>query len=74
MLDVDEIISITINKMREDFRSSKNKRYLMYPKSCALFEHEYDMDLPDVDGRDKLSQKWSFKIEPPGNGIEFNDT
>jgi hypothetical protein len=47
VLDVDEIISITINKMRDDFRSSRNKRYLMYPKSCALFEHEYDVDLPD---------------------------
>jgi hypothetical protein len=47
VLDVDEIISITINKMRDDFRSSKNKRYLMYPKSCALFEHEYDVDLPN---------------------------
>jgi putative ATP-dependent endonuclease of OLD family len=21
-------------------------------------------DIPDVDGRDKLSQKWSFRIEP----------
>jgi hypothetical protein len=31
--------------MRDDYWSSKNKRYLMYPKSCALFEHEYDVDL-----------------------------
>ena len=47
VLNVDDIISITINKMRDDFRSSKNKRYLMHPKSCALFEHEYEVDLPD---------------------------
>jgi hypothetical protein len=25
-----------------------------------------------VDGRDKVSQKWSFKNEPPGKGTEFN--
>jgi hypothetical protein len=49
VLDVDQIISITIDKMRDDFRSSKNKRYLTYPKSCAFFEHEYDMDLPDAE-------------------------
>ena len=48
VLDVDEIISITIDKMRDDFRSSKNKRYLTHLKSCALFEHEYDVDLPDA--------------------------
>jgi len=47
ILDVDEIVSITINKMRDDFRSSRKKRYFMHPKSCALFEHEYDVDLPD---------------------------
>jgi hypothetical protein len=26
----------------------------------------------DVNGRDKVSQKWSFKIEPPGKRTEFN--
>jgi hypothetical protein len=25
-----------------------------------------------VDGRDKVSQKWSFKNEPPGKRTEFN--
>jgi hypothetical protein len=49
VLDVDEIINITIDKMRDDFRSSRAKRYLMHPKSCALFEHEYDVDLPDAE-------------------------
>jgi hypothetical protein len=47
VLDVDEIVSITINQMREDFRSSREKRYLAYPKTCALFEHEYDVQLAD---------------------------
>lgn len=48
ILDVDEIVSITINKMRDEFRSSREKRYLMHPKSCALFEHEYNVNLPDT--------------------------
>jgi CRISPR/Cas system-associated exonuclease Cas4 (RecB family) len=42
VLDVDQIIDITLNQMREDFRSSREKRYLARPKTCALFEHEYE--------------------------------
>ena len=47
VLDVDEIVSITLDQMRDEFRSSRGKRYLLYPKTCALFEHEYELDLPD---------------------------
>ena len=47
ILPVDDIISMTINKMRDDFRSSKEKRYLVNPKTCAFFEHEYEVDLSD---------------------------
>jgi hypothetical protein len=47
ILPVDDIISMTINKMRDDFRSSKEKRYLVNPKTCALFEHEYEVDLSE---------------------------
>jgi hypothetical protein len=49
ILDVDEIVSITLDQMRDDFRSSREKRYLVHPKTCALFEHEYDLDLPDIE-------------------------
>jgi hypothetical protein len=49
ILGVDEIISITLDQMRDEFRSSREKRYLAHPKTCALFEHEYDVDLPDVE-------------------------
>src|SRR3990170_779540 len=37
VLPVEEIISITIDKMRAEFRSSKEKNYLKNPKTCALF-------------------------------------
>jgi CRISPR/Cas system-associated exonuclease Cas4 (RecB family) len=49
VLDVDQIVSITLNQMREEFRSSRDKRYLTHPKTCALFEHEYDLDILDAD-------------------------
>ena len=49
VLDVEQIISITLNQMREEFRSSREKRYLTHPKTCALFEHEYDVDILDAD-------------------------
>jgi len=48
VLDVNDIIAITIDGMREDFRSSREKRYLAHPKSCGLFEHEYEVDLSDA--------------------------
>jgi len=44
----EEIIALTIDKMRGEFRSSREKNYWRYPKSCALFEHEYNIDLPDA--------------------------
>ena len=47
ILPMEDIVSITLNQMRDEFRSSRDKRYVAYPKSCALFEHEYDLDLPD---------------------------
>ena len=47
VLEVDRIISITLDQMREDFRSSREKRYLVHPKTCALFEHEYNVSLDD---------------------------
>jgi len=32
----------------------------------------YHQRVSFVDGRDKVSQKWSFKNEPPGRGSEFS--
>ena len=49
VLDVDQIVGITLNQMREEFRSSRGKRYLTHPKTCALFEHEYDASIADAD-------------------------
>jgi CRISPR/Cas system-associated exonuclease Cas4 (RecB family) len=49
VLDVEQIISITLNQMREEFRSSREKRYLTHTKTCALFEHEYDVSILDAD-------------------------
>ena len=39
----DEILHI----MRKEFINSKKRRYLNEPKSCALFEHEYEFQLSD---------------------------
>jgi CRISPR/Cas system-associated exonuclease Cas4 (RecB family) len=49
VLDVDQIVDITLNQMREEFRSSREKRYHTHPKTCALFEHEYDAPISDDD-------------------------
>jgi hypothetical protein len=47
VLSIDEIVSITLDQMRAEFRSSRSKNYLKNPKTCALFEHEYGMELTD---------------------------
>lgn len=49
ILDLDHIVSITLNQMREEFRSSREGRYLVHPKTCALFEHEYEVELEDAE-------------------------
>jgi len=47
VLPVEEIISITLNRMRAEFRSSRAKNYWKKPKTCALFEHEYGVEVTD---------------------------
>ena len=47
VLSVDEIVTITLDRMRAEFRSSKAKNYWKNPKSCALFEHEYEIEIVD---------------------------
>jgi CRISPR/Cas system-associated exonuclease Cas4 (RecB family) len=48
VLPVEEILSITRDLMRRDFRSSRDGLYRINPKhNCGLFEHEYGLDVPD---------------------------
>jgi hypothetical protein len=48
VLSPDNIVSITLDQMRDEFRSSRERRYRQYPKTCALFEHEYEVDINDA--------------------------
>jgi hypothetical protein len=60
VLDVDQIVDITLNQMREEFRSSREKRYYTHPKTCALFEHEYEVPISDADWKktaDNMGQR-----------------
>jgi hypothetical protein len=47
VLPVEEVISITLGRMRNEFRSSRAKLYWKNPKTCALFEHEYGVEVAD---------------------------
>ncbi len=52
VLAVDEILAITRNLMRQDYRHSAHKRYWDNPKAyCGLFEHEYDIEVTDAQWR-----------------------
>lgn len=53
VLGIDEILSITRNVMRQDFRHSRSQRYWQNPRTyCGLFEHEYDVEVSDEQWRD----------------------
>jgi hypothetical protein len=48
VLELEEILSITRDRMRQDFRSSRSGAYWDNPKTnCGLYEHEYEFDVPD---------------------------
>jgi len=52
VLPIDEIVSITIDQMRAEFRSSKSKNYWKNPKSCGLLEHEYEVEVSDEEWKE----------------------
>jgi hypothetical protein len=47
VLNPKEIAEVTLAEMRTDFRSSRAGNYWKNPKTCALFEHEYKVPVPD---------------------------
>ncbi|MDH3198519.1 MAG: PD-(D/E)XK nuclease family protein [Candidatus Krumholzibacteria bacterium] len=51
VIPLPEILSITRDRMRTDFRNSRDKRYWRVPKLCGLFEHEYEVPVSDDEWR-----------------------
>lgn len=48
VLPLEEILAITRDRMRRDFRASRAGDYRSNPKhACGLFEHEYGIEVPD---------------------------
>ena len=47
LLSCDRIVGITKNVMRNEWKSSRDKKYWTRPKSTALYEHEYEMAVSD---------------------------
>ncbi len=56
VLPVDEILELTRNRMRADFRSSRAGGYHNNPKSCGLFEHEYDIEISNEEWQSRAAQ------------------
>ena len=48
-VDVEEIVGITLNRMRSDFKDSRSGLYRARPKSRGLIEHEYRLPVTDED-------------------------
>jgi hypothetical protein len=50
---LEEILAITRDRMRRDFRSSRSGSYWQNPKTnCGLYEHEYNIEVPDTEWRE----------------------
>jgi hypothetical protein len=57
VLPLDEILSITRDRMRQDFRSSRSGAYWDNPKTnCGLYEHEYDINITNEQWRESADQ------------------
>jgi hypothetical protein len=57
VLPVEEILGITRQRMRNDFRLSRAGLYRENPKhACGLFEHEYDVPVTDAEWRETADQ------------------
>lgn len=46
-LPVDRIVTLTLDRMRQGWKRSRDGIYHQQPKSTALFEHEYKVPIPD---------------------------
>lgn len=57
LLPIDEILRITRDRMRSDFRQSRDGLYRDNPKAaCGLFEHEYRVPVTDQEWLDCAEQ------------------
>jgi hypothetical protein len=57
VLPLEEILSITRDRMRQDFRSSRSGAYWDNPKTnCGLYEHEYQINITDEQWRESADQ------------------
>lgn len=57
VLPLDEILELTRERMRTDFRNSRSGRYRENPRhACGLFEHEYGVPVSDEQWRAAAEQ------------------
>jgi len=57
LLALDEILRITRDRMRSDFRQSRDGLYRDQPKAaCGLFEHEYNLPVTDAEWLESAEQ------------------
>ena len=50
-LATEDIVKITVDKMRSDFASSRRRLYRHNPKTLGLFEHEYELKITGEEWR-----------------------
>jgi CRISPR/Cas system-associated exonuclease Cas4 (RecB family) len=43
-----DVIEATVEQMRMEYRSSRYRNYVTAPKTCALFEHHYGVEVEDI--------------------------
>jgi len=79
-IDVEQKIETTLDLMRKEFLSSKNKKYLTNPKTCALFEHEYGLEVSEEEWQSNadnvlnLESSFFFGYTDPCSSNSLNQT
>ncbi len=57
ILPLEEILTITRDRMRQDFRSSRSKMYWQNPRTQnGFFEHEYAVEITDSEWKESAEQ------------------
>lgn len=46
-VDVDQIVALTLQQMRSDYKDSRSRLYRRKPKTTAFFEHEFEIPVSD---------------------------
>jgi len=68
-VELGALMSIGIDAFDMGCQAGEMANQILKGSDVSIIQNAYARKAVIVDGRDKMSQKWSLRIEPPGRGI-----